>query len=291
MYDLTKDPNLRPKGHSSGKWRCCKCNRGHKIYTQPHIHPLHVLSCECTHRSCAKCKLEEHPAYYPAPPIRQKQSPRVLIKQFQPMNDPEVIHLSEDSARAIRFGVVCEGCGRSWRARRVPVEFKKTPKKSILQRVSALPALATLPKFLNKRGDGAPTLKDLRSSRSMSNLHDPTESRSQAAPPTVSRSSFDLQALSKAMKKQHGVQAEPVPVKFVGIKCLCTMTTADTSLCFQIMDKPKDHNQTQLANQVAARKPAGFGSTPENTARGHGTPTLTLRGKEHENPLMSNLVA
>lgn len=285
MYDLTKDINLRPKGHSSGKWRCCKCNRRHKVYVQPHIlHPLHVLSCECTHRSCAKCKLEEHPANYPAP-TRPQRSPRVLVKQFQPMNDPEVIPLSEDSARAIRFGVVCEGCGRSWLARRVPVEYKKIPKKSLLER------LPTLPKFPKKRGGGAPTLQDLRSSRSMSNLHDPTQSRSQAAPPAASRSSFDLQTLRKTMKKKHGVQAEPVPVKFVGIKCLCTMTTADTSLCFQIMDKPEDHNQTQLANQVAARKPAGHSSTPADTARGHGTPTLTLRGKKHENPLMSNLVA
>ncbi|KAH6866697.1 hypothetical protein BKA58DRAFT_209642 [Alternaria rosae] len=268
LYKITKDPNLRPKGKSSGKWRCCKCNRGHKIYTQPHPqHPLSVLSCECTHRSCAKCKLEG------------------LIKQFQPMSDPAVVHLSEDRARAIRFGVFCEGCGLSWRAQRVPVEVKKTPKKSALQCVS------TLPRFLTKRGGGAPTLKELRSSRSMNNLHDPTESRPQAAPLAASRSSLDLRALSKEMRKEHGEQAEPVPVKFASIQCTCTMTTADSSLCFQIMDKPKDHNQTQLVKKVAARKPAGFGSTPEDIARGHGTPTLTLRGRQHPNPLRSNLVA
>lgn len=237
LYEITKDPNLRPKGKSSGKWRCCKCNRGHKIYTQPHPqHPLSVLSCECTHRSCVKCKLEG------------------LIKQFQPMSDPAVVHLSEDRARAIRFGVFCEGCGLSWRAQRVPVEVKKTPKKSALQCVS------TLPRFLTKRGGGAPTLKELRSSRSMNSLHDPTESRPQAAPLAASRSSLDLRALSKEMRKEHGEQAEPVPVKFAGIQCTCTMTTADSSLCFQIMDKPKDHNQTQLAKKVTAHKPAGFGS-------------------------------
>jgi hypothetical protein len=68
------------------------------------------------------------------------------------------------------------------------------------------------------------------------------------------------------------------------------MTTEASSLCFQIMDPPKDFNTVQFAKQVAARKVAGFGSTPADRARGHGTPTLTLKGKRHPNPLRSNPV-
>jgi hypothetical protein len=249
-----------------GKWRCCKCNRGHKIYTYAYgPHPITVLSCECTHRSCSKCKLEG------------------LVKHFVPMSEPEVVHLSEDSTKAMRFGVFCEGCGVSWRAEKVQEEVQKTTTtvKSALSRVSALP---------KRLRSGPHPLERLRSSRSMNNLHDNTVSRPHAATLTASKSVLNLRVLSREMKKEHGEQVEPVSVKFAGITCTCGMITAASSLCFQIVDPPKDFNKVQFAKQVVARKPAGFGSTPADQARGHGTPTLTLRGRSHPNPLRSNPV-
>jgi hypothetical protein len=124
----------------------------------------------------------------------------------------------------------------------------------------------------------------------MNNLHDNTVSRPHAATLTASKSVLNLRVLSKEMKKEHGEQVEPVSVKFAGITCTCGMITAASSLCFQIVDPPKDFNEVQFAKQVVARKPAGFGSTPADQARGHGTPTLTLRGRSHPNPLRSNPV-
>jgi hypothetical protein len=92
------------------------------------------------------------------------------------------------------------------------------------------------------------------------------------------------------MKKEYGEQAESVFVKFTRIKCTCGMITEASSLCFQIVDPPKDFREVQCAKQVVARNVAGFGSTPEDRARGHGTPTLTLKGGRHPNPLRSNPV-
>ncbi|KAF1836576.1 hypothetical protein BDW02DRAFT_587248 [Decorospora gaudefroyi] len=247
----------------SGKWRCCKCKRGHEIYTFTQgQHPVGVLGCVCTHRSCSKCTLEG------------------LIKHFVPMSEPEVVPLSEDKLKAIRFGVFCDGCGLSWRAKKVE---DKTPVKCALQRISEVP------RRLTKRG--AQHLERVRESRSMTNLQAfmrPDASMS------ASKSVLNLRALSNEMEKEHGAQAEFVAVKFAGIVCTCGMTTdTSTSLCFQMVDPPKDFHRAQFVKQMAERKePAGFGTTPEDQARGHGTPTLTLKGGRvrHANPLRSNPV-
>ncbi|CAG5175785.1 uncharacterized protein ALTATR162_LOCUS10544 [Alternaria atra] len=250
-----------------GKWRCCKCHRGYEIYSfAKGQHPVSVLSCECTHRSCSKCTLEG------------------LVKHFVPMSEPELIPLSEDKDKVIRFGVFCEGCGLSWRAEKVQDEVKKKPAyKSALLRVSAVPRRLTM------RG-GVHPLERLRLSRSMNNLHDDTERQPSAVSIASSRSVLSLRSLSSDMKRGHGEQAESVSVKFTGIKCTCGMTTETSSLCFQTVDPPKDFRKVQFAKQVVARNVARFGSTPEDRARGHGTPTLTLKGSRHPNPLRSNPV-
>jgi hypothetical protein len=165
-----------------GKWRCCKCQRGHEIFTFAQgQHPVSVLSCACTHRSCSKCILEG------------------LVKQFVPMSEPEVVPLSEDRNKTIRFGVFCEGCGLSWRAEKVQDEVKKTALTSALLRVSAIPRLLT------KRG-GVHPLERLRPSRSMNNLHDHSELQPHTASLTASKSVLNLRALSNEMQKEHGEQ-------------------------------------------------------------------------------------
>ena len=261
--DSEKEP--KEKGEPCGKWRCCKCQRGQDLvsYTKGE-HPVSVLECECVHRSCAKCTLEG------------------LIKQFVPMSEPEVVLLSEDSNKIIRFGVFCDGCGVSWRAREVHDDAKtKATVKSALLRVSALP------RQLTKRG--AHPLQRLRPSQSMTNLH--AQPRP-TAPPITSKSALNLRALSHEMEKEHGQQAEMATVKFTGIKCECGMVTDASSLCFQIVDPPKDFYKAQFAKQMAERKvaPPSFGTTSEDQARGHGTPTLILKGGRvrHPNPLRSN---
>ncbi|KAJ6193438.1 hypothetical protein J3E72DRAFT_398527 [Bipolaris maydis] len=234
-----------------GKWRCCKCGSSHDIYS----HPINVLSCDCMHGSCSKC----------------------LIKQF-----PEVVHLSEDMNKAVRFGVFCDGCGQSWRAQEVHEDaHKKTAVKAALTRISAIP------RRLNKR-DAYP-LKNMRASRSMDHLLYP---RTPCMPMAASKSVLNLRALSNEMQKEYGEQAELVSVRFTGIKCDCGMTTDSNSLCFQIVDPPKDFYRVQFMKQMAGRRVAGFGTTPEDKARGHGTPSLVLRGyMRHPNPLMSNPVS
>ncbi|KAJ5022774.1 hypothetical protein PSV08DRAFT_354715 [Bipolaris maydis] len=248
-----------------GKWRCCKCGSSHDIYSVTHSqHPINVLSCDCMHGSCSKCTLQG------------------LIKQFVPMIEPEVVHLSEDMNKAVRFGVFCDGCGQSWRAQEVHEDaHKKTAVKAALTRISAIP------RRLNKR-DAYP-LKNMRASRSMDHLLYP---RTPCMPMAASKSVLNLRALSNEMQKEHGEQAELVSVRFTGIKCDCGMTTDSNSLCFQIVDPPKDFYRVQFMKQMAGRRVAGFGTTPEDKARGHGTPSLVLRGyMRHPNPLMSNPVS
>jgi hypothetical protein len=257
----------------SGKWRCCKCKRGHEVYTYTHSqHPVSVVSCDCTHRSCSKCSLEG------------------LVKQYVPMSEPEVVPLSEDRTKAIRFGVFCDGCGTSWRAEEVKDQGKdKTMMKTAFQRISAVP------RRLTKRGGPHPhPLQKLRASQSMNNLLSPSQ---HDAPTAVSKgaskSTLNLRALSNEMEKEHGEQAKLVSVKFAGIQCTCGMTTDTiTSLCFQIVDPPKDFHAVQFAKQMAERNVAGFGSTADDKEKGHSTPTLTLKNRiQHPNPLMSNPVS
>jgi hypothetical protein len=203
------------------------------------------------------------------------------------MSEPELIPLSEDDSKAIRFGVFCEGCGLSWRAEKAQDKVKKTTMyKSALLRVAAIPRRLAI------RG-GAHPLERLRPSRSMNNLNDHAEREPSDVSIASSRSVTSLlsfRSLSREMKKEYGEQAESVFVKFTRIKCTCGMITEASSLCFQIVDPPKDFREVQCAKQVVARNVAGFGSTPEDRARGHGTPTLTLKGGRHPNPLRSNPV-
>ncbi|CAO2648942.1 Nn.00g098910.m01.CDS01 [Neocucurbitaria sp. VM-36] len=241
-----------------GKWRCCKCHKGHDIYDFAQgVHPASILNCVCTHRSCSSCTLDG------------------LIKKFQPMNEPEVVQLSEDGSKQVRFGVFCDGCGLSWRAQGVGEELSK---KSTLHRIS------TLPKRLAKRG--VHPLEKLRHARSMSNLSSLQSEHSLPA----TRSTLNLRALSNEMAKGHGKQAELATVKFTGIHCTCGLVTDASSLCFQIVDSPKYVHPVKVAKMVAEPSIASFKSTPEDQAKGHGTPMLTLKGGQHVNPLMSNPV-
>jgi hypothetical protein len=206
------------------------------------------------------------------------------VKQFVPMSEPEVVPLSEDRNKAIRFGVFCDGCGSSWRA----VEVKDRSKEMSMMKC-ALQRISAVPKRLTKCG--AHPLNRLRASQSMNNLLAlPRQDAPTAASKAASKSVLNLRALSNEMEKEHGEQAELVSVKFAGIKCTCGMTTDASSLCFQIVDPPEDFNEVQFAKLMMGRKVAGFGSTPEDKVKGHGTSTLILKGGRvrHPNPLQSN---
>ncbi|KAI8935898.1 hypothetical protein NX059_007410 [Plenodomus lindquistii] len=239
-----------------GKWGCCRCAREHDIYyfTEGE-HPVSILNCECTHRSCGKCALQGQ------------------MKVFQPMSEPEVIQLSEDDSKQIRFGVFCDGCGVSWRAVEVVDEVDN---KSLKQQITGLPK--QMIKHVNP-------LRKLRQHSSMDDLSTCGPSDG----PRSFQSSINLRALSNEMEAEgHGKQADLATVHFTGIKCTCGFVTCSSSLCFQVVDPPKDVYEAQFEELMAGRKVAGFGTTPEDQARGHQTPVLTLRGgKRHPNPLRS----
>lgn len=240
-----------------GAWDCCMCKNTHGIHaTNNEQHPTTLLECECGHCSCVNCAVEGQ------------------IKKFIPMNEPEVVQLSEDAQKEIRFGVYCGGCGTPWRA----VEIKTvTTKKSVLQRISALP------KRILKHG--MHPLEKLRRSRSLNNISNSLDAP--AAKPPVSHSTFNLRALSNEMEKGHGKQADFATVQFTGLLCSCGTVTDGSSLCFQIVDPPKDFYEVEFKKMMEDHRFAGFGSTPEDRAKGHGTPTITLKGHSHPNPLRS----
>ncbi|CBX90338.1 predicted protein [Plenodomus lingam JN3] len=240
-----------------GKWGCCKCKRSYDIYYfTDGEHPVSILNCECTHRSCGKCSLEGQ------------------MKVFQPMCEPEVVQLTEDDAKQIRFGVFCDGCGVSWRAVEVVGD---TEKKTIRQQISGLP------KHIIKHAN------PMRKPRQEASMADLSLAGPSEGPMTLS-SSLNLRELSNEMEAEgHGKQADLATVRFTGITCLCGLVTDSTCLCFQVVDPPKDVFVAQFEELMAApRKVAGFGTTPEDQARGHQTPTLTLRERiQHPNPLRS----
>lgn len=267
---------------SIGKWRCCKCTRGHSLYAFDNgLHPVSILNCLCTHRSCVNCALE---------------GPH--IKPFHPMREPVVIHLSDDHApRLIRFGVFCDGCGLSWRAQEVRDDnSRKTgngnSSSALLQRISAMP------RSLVRKG-----LYPLRHSRSLSHLTSSSSSSNSAVavekqPLLVSGSSINLRQLSSEMEKGHGKQADVTSVRFTAIKCTCGLVTDTGSLCFQVVSAPL-HKQRSAGGcedrldeeaEVAGEKRkvfGGFTTTPVYWAKGHGQPVLHLKGGEHPNPLRS----
>lgn len=249
-----------PKGF--GAWGCCECDTTHGVQgTDNRQHPATTLKCNCGHHSCVNCTLKGQ------------------IKKFQPMNEPEVVQLSEDANKDVRFGVFCSGCGTAWRA--VKVETA-TPKKTALQRISALP------KRLLKHG--MHPLEKLCHSSSLSNMSSPDTTASASVPaaqPTSSASTFNLRALSNEMEEGHGKQADLATVQFTGLLCTCGGVTDISSLCFQIFDPPVDFYEAEFKKLMEGRRVAGFGTTPEDQARGHGTPTLTLKGISHPNPLRS----
>ncbi|KAL6706852.1 hypothetical protein ACN47E_004995 [Coniothyrium glycines] len=195
------------------------------------------------------------------------------------MREPEVVQLSEDEDKQIRFGVFCDGCGLSWRAQEV-VDKKKTA----LQRLSAMP------RNMMKKG-----LHPLRHSKSWSNMSASSPGFEKALVVPVSGSTFNLRQLSSEMEKGHGKQADVTSVKFTGIQCTCGLVTDATSLCFQIVDAPviaevKEGGDPQTEPEVVLeqRKAPKFTTTPQDLARGHGTPMLTMKGGvRHPNPLRS----
>lgn len=239
-----------------GTWRCCKCKRGHDIH---HFadgeHPISTLNCVCTHRSCADCTFDGD------------------IRRFQPMKEPEIVQLSEDKSNEIRFGVVCDACGLSRRAKDVSHD---THKSTTIQRISAVP------KRLAKRR--AYPRGRLRHSRSLGDI-----SEDSALPDTTTPilcSTLNLRALSDEMEKGHGKQAECTTVRFTGLKCSCGAYTCATSLCFQVVVPPQDGEEAVSGGSRLLQ----LQSTPTDRARGHGTPVLTLKGRDHPNPLMSSPV-
>lgn len=262
-YSSEVVPPLRSDGvplQPVGKWRCCSCQKKHDIYYfSEGEHPISILSCECAHRSCGKCML------------------RGQMKVFQPMAEPEVVQLSEDGLRRIRFGVFCDACGLSWRAVEVVDEADR---KSLARHLS------DMPKHFIKHAN---PLRKLRQHRSMADL----PARPADDGPPRFQSSLNLRALSHEMEAEgHGKQAECATVHFTGIQCTCGFTTCSSSLCFQVVDPPKDVYEAEFEELMAERKEAaGFETTLDDQARGHQTPVLKLRGGGmHPNPLRSNPV-
>lgn len=79
-------------------------------------------------------------------------------------------------------------------------------------------------------------------------------------------------------------QAPGAEVRFYGVGCTCGTFTDSTSLCFQLVSMVESEAR---AGGLTKRGRPGM---PELRAKGHGTPTLHLKGVSHPNPLCSNPV-
>ena len=283
-YNETSSPPPPPPHDDNppapiGKWHCCKCNCSHQVYAYPpdNQHPISVLACECTHSSCAKCTLSGQ------------------LKAFVPMVEPEVVPLTEDGANTIRFGVVCDGCGVSLRAEKVDGSSSNSSTTLTAKEAVKSALLLALPKRLRRsEPQHALPLRNLRASRSMDSLL--AASHATLLPshgvPKTSISALNLRALALSMQKAHGAQAALVAVRFSGRPCTnCGLQTHNAaSLCFQIVDPPRDLYHVRFAALMAERRvdgDVGFGSLERDKERGHGEESVVLMGGRvvHPNPV------
>lgn len=251
-----------------GKWRCCKCHLGHRIYSfAKEVHPISTLNCECIHKSCLDCTFESD-----------------QVKRYVPIREPEVIRLYSDSGMQIRFGVVCDGCGLSWRAQEV-----MNKKIGRFQRISAMHR-----NMIKKR------LHQLQHSQSLTNVPSPATSFTKTGLPDGG-SNMDLRQLSREMEKGHGKQVEATAVRFTGIRCTCGLVTDATSLCFQIVDPPLvivvggsvgKERETRADQSILSEEAPPSALVEGDHERGYGEPVLRLvKGKVvHPNALRSNPV-
>lgn len=262
--DIATNKNISP----IGKWRCCKCLRGHEIYRfEAAQHLISVLNCLCRHRSCKSCTFQGN------------------IRRFAPIYDIEgvaLIPVLEGNGKPTRFGVICHTCGLSWCAEKV-----KEPKRHRFLRKK----LSYLPKKINP-------LRKLRHTQSMINLSLSPGAHSEEARPgsamSTFRSTFNLTSASdtsaKGTKPEEQVQG--AQVRFYGIVCTCGTITNSSSVCFQVIDTSDINTGSVLKEQttVEATNTAQSQCMQELKSKGYGTSTLYLKGGVHPNPLLSNPV-
>lgn len=251
-----------------GRWQCCECRRGHTVYQfEEGQHLISILNCLCPHRSCRNCTFQGR------------------IKRFAPIYDVEgsaLMPIAGDGGQGLYMGIVCRCCGLSWQAEKVEAPKRR---RSFRQRLSILP----------KKVNPMPSL---RHARSMIHLGLPRDPQSDDVRPSTSlstsRSFLNLRSVSDTQAKEPKPeqQAQGVQVRFYGIECTCGNVTDERSVCFVFLDLPKvksnpvDRHQTRC-EVVNSPKPPYL---PKLWVKGHGTPTLHLKGGAHPNPLMCNAV-
>ena len=242
-------------------WYCCACGDTHDLQSQAGgPHPIGRLGCECSHRPCQDCEFSGH------------------VKIYCPVDEqPALVHVTGEEDGQINFGVICRGCGLSWRAQPV--------KKDISRMRSVLHKISVLPKKL-KRSHSLQKLRQV--SASMINLSRPEVSLSKP------RSFANLRSVSETKKdetltKEVGGQANSAKVRFFGLFCACGRVTEAESVCFPITDVPWGTPEADLERKkVEIRKRVGSVSPPELQAKGHRDRLIHLKGGEHPNPLLSS---
>jgi hypothetical protein len=245
-------------------WYCCMCDDTHGVQLQAEgPHPIGQLGSECSHRPCQDCEFSGY------------------IKMYCPVDEqPALVHMSGEKDDKIKFGVICHGCGLSWRAQ--PVKTDMSRMRSVLHKISVLP------KKLNRTH----SLQKLRqASASMINLSRPTTSLSKTRSFANLRSVSETKKKGEGLTKEVGGQAHSARVRFFGIACACGRMTGAESVCFQITDVPWGTPEADLERKkVEIRQRVGSASPPELQAKGHRDRVIHLKGGEHPNPLLSSPV-
>lgn len=160
----------------------------------------------------------------------------------------------------VPYGVVCGGCGLSWRAEE-------------LRKVKKVPSIMKMADVQKKRL--APQFGKLRKSQSLMNL----------------KKSFGSQAKKEEQMVEKRVRS--TSVQFTGLKCTCGCVSTLDSFCFQLTEQelgPLDVVPEETAQLEPAQPLPSRATNDRLQAMGHHEPELRVRHVRHPNPLRGNPV-
>lgn len=180
------------------------------------------------------------------------------MRYFVPISEPLVI-LSPDAAKGeeVPYGVVCEGCGLSWRA-------EKTSKGC---------------------GGGSGGVRKMASLAKVKDLHrralSPANGRLRKTQSFVALRPDGNEREADANKGEDRKDVASMSVRFSGIRCTCGSVSSLCSLCFRIETKHAvgllragQHRPRHMLNETLL-------------AMGNGEPEVRIREIKHPNPLRS----
>ncbi|KAF2650249.1 hypothetical protein K491DRAFT_697464 [Lophiostoma macrostomum CBS 122681] len=269
----------------AGTWTCCRCTKTNTVYLRGGAHPLGALACACPHKPCAGCAFGGS------------------LRRFVPRVEPVQVEvaavgrgrldggigkeggLEGGLEMEIPFGVVCTGCGLSWRAQEVDVkgEGQGMGMGLGMKKGGSLMRDVTVQMHQQNTGTGSnsnttsnanpskantskhkmtPLEGRLRKSQSLMNLSLATLHRRTQSGVSTPEDRGRLREKQRQSGKERVADAKTALVRFSGIQCSCGCVSAlESCVCFRCVAElaigPRETAQTQMKSQMQKSEVAG----------------------------------